>query len=86
MFTAWTGKKFVGAWTDQDTALRYAASRNLVLVEVDLSQAIDTTAMADTIARERAENIERNKDKPRVSLKAVSVESSSRGRTRQLTT
>jgi len=80
MFTAWTGKKFVGAWTNQDKALRYAASHGVVLVEVDLSQGIDTTAMKEALIRERAEKIARNKDKPRVDLKAVSVESSSRGR------
>ena len=80
MFTAWTGKKFIGAWTNKDTALRYAATNNFVLVEVDLSQGIDTTVMAETLIRERAEQIARNKDKPRVSLYAVSVESSSDGK------
>jgi hypothetical protein len=80
MFTAWTGKKFVGAWTDKDKALRYAASRGFVLLEVDLSQDIDTTAMTETLLRERAEKIARNKDKPKVKLRSVSVESSSQGK------
>lgn len=80
MFTAWTGKKFIGAFTNRDKALRYAASRGFVLVEVDLSQCIDTAAMTETIAREHAEKIARNKGKPRVNMKAISVESSAQGK------
>ena len=80
MFTAWTGKKFIGAFANRDKALRYAARHGFILVEVDMSQCIDTTAMTETLLRERAEKIARNKDKPRVSLKSVSVESSSQGK------
>ena len=80
MFTCWTGKKFAGAWTDKEAALRYAAPRGFTIVAVDLSQSLDSevAAMAATIQRELEEKRARLAEAPKVSLQAVSIESNAK--------